>query len=375
MNKKIFSYLAIFVFAFFIANANFSAKVFAEPDPHSQITGAGGTDGNPNTEITDPNSRLQKIKIDENEKSENDLTEPKTDSENLENNNQGNVGTVGDGQNNLNKEQKKQKPIENAKPTEEDQQKKAVEEISAWLEPTGEYTGIMTVGLPFAFLILSVVAAYIFSSSKVDKREFQRHLSERKNSGFNESEIIERQSAEINELRQAVRRLESQIENANNRRVEDFPRQNSRIENSFVGISPANSNSQNFLQEFNKLSNFQGFEFTEAKRNFIQMFNVKTFSCKNYEERIRNPKLQPIFGIDSTPVDGGFLAHQIGNDLYEVVPNLKVYANEHHVQATMRDFFDSNFTPGQTYRNISVIKPALVTAAWQVKSKGELRLS
>ncbi len=129
-----------------------------------------------------------------------------------------------------------------------------------------------------------------------------------------------------------------------------------------------------FISEFNELNakEMTGYEKQSARQNFVSKYNVKFFSCVNYNERMNNPNLEPEFAQQSGK--GDYWAYEVEADTFAVVPNVSSYTENLHVARAMGEVFNSNFKDGN-YSNIRVVKPAIFKGMWRLAEKGELVLS
>ena len=131
----------------------------------------------------------------------------------------------------------------------------------------------------------------------------------------------------------------------------------------------------NFISEFNALSELTGYESRTARRNFVEKFEVQAFSCSNYEYRMTHPDAKPEFKDESSG-KGTFWAIPAGEKFF-VVANLKTYEEQYHLTGGMQEAFVSNFIGGRTYDKIQLIKPATFVKdlnGWKILSRGELKL-
>lgn len=131
----------------------------------------------------------------------------------------------------------------------------------------------------------------------------------------------------------------------------------------------------NFIEEFNALSELTGYESRTARRNFAEKFQIQAFSCSNYEYRMTHPDAKPEFKDESSG-KGTFWAIPAGEKFF-VVPNLKTYEEQYHLTGGMQEAFASNFIGGKTYDKIQLIKPATFAKdlnGWKILSRGELKL-
>ncbi|MBQ3451844.1 MAG: hypothetical protein IJG32_06245 [Selenomonadaceae bacterium] len=138
------------------------------------------------------------------------------------------------------------------------------------------------------------------------------------------------------------------------------------------------SSQEPFISYFNNLKNFSGKDFNEQYRSFIRDHDVKAFSCEDVAGRMNNPNLPLIFSEVPSAKDGDFWAVPAQGNKFAVLPNPRPIDNDNfHVERAMRDVFESNFQPGNTYDKIQVERPAIFTRTgkvWNLMEKGHLIL-
>lgn len=148
--------------------------------------------------------------------------------------------------------------------------------------------------------------------------------------------------------------------------------------NTVTNSSIANSE-RNFLSEYNNiLSETDGYKKKIAREEFIKKYNVRAFSCTNYNEKMNKPSLAAIFEEISPLSVGDYWAIQISENIFKVVPNVKAYNENLHVARAMVEVFDSNFDSGtETYVKIYVDTAAEFTNSgqnWNLVKKGRITL-
>ena len=135
------------------------------------------------------------------------------------------------------------------------------------------------------------------------------------------------------------------------------------------------STGEDFLRDYNIWqSKTDGFEKINARKDFIAKYKVRYFNCVNYNERMNQPKLPPIF--EESPASGDYWAIQTAGNIFKVVPNVKSYNDNYHVARAMCEVFDSNFDAGN-YSNIQLERAAEFTNSgqnWTLIRKGKLVL-
>ncbi len=135
------------------------------------------------------------------------------------------------------------------------------------------------------------------------------------------------------------------------------------------------STSEDFLRDYNIWqSKTDGFEKNNARKDFIAKYKVRYFNCVNFNERMNQPKLPPIFEESSS--SGDYWAIQTAENIFKVVPNVKSYNDNYHVARAMCEVFNSNFDAGN-YSNIQLERAAEFTNSgknWTLIRKGKLIL-
>ena len=134
---------------------------------------------------------------------------------------------------------------------------------------------------------------------------------------------------------------------------------------------------ENFVTDFNALERLSGFSSRQARERFLRRHKVKAFTCKNVEERMNHPKIAPKFAETSSAVGGDFWACAVEENLFAIVPNLKIYTENHHAERAFGLVFESNFDGG-TYSRVRVERAAifeLVNDEWKLKQVGKIILS
>ncbi len=136
-----------------------------------------------------------------------------------------------------------------------------------------------------------------------------------------------------------------------------------------------------FLENYNSLSsmNLSGFEDKKVRMEFIAKYKIKAFSCVNYDERMRQPNVDPVFLDAETTAGGKYWAMKLANqELYYVVPNPKgTYESQLHGTGGMKEAFRSNYQEG-SYEHIEALQPAefsYLNGHWNILKPGKIRLS
>ena len=106
----------------------------------------------------------------------------------------------------------------------------------------------------------------------------------------------------------------------------------------------------------------------------MQRYQVRTFNFANVAERMNDPIPPPKF-VEAN--NGEYWAVPLSGISFLVFPNVKNYSVNIHTDRAMGDVFKTNFVKGETYKKISVEKPAIFDCnglSWILKSQGVLRL-
>lgn len=144
----------------------------------------------------------------------------------------------------------------------------------------------------------------------------------------------------------------------------------------FTKQPPRESPLDIFIRQYNVLAGVRsGYERKQARDSLKQQYNFQSFSCVNFDERMRMPGVQPVFADSAV---GDFWAVKTDRpDIYYVVPNaLMTYESQKHNTGGMREVFQSNYREG-AYNQIEVIKPALfqkTAMGWICQQAGQIRL-
>ena len=118
-----------------------------------------------------------------------------------------------------------------------------------------------------------------------------------------------------------------------------------------------------------------GYDRKQARDTLKQQYNFLTFSCVNFDERMRVPGVAPVFA-DSAAGDFWAVKTDRG-DTFLVVPNaLMTYESQKHNTGGMREVFQSNYREG-AYNQIEVVRPAFfqrTASGWLCRQPGLIRL-
>lgn len=196
--------------------------------------------------------------------------------------------------------------------------------------------------------------------------------------------------AKIKSLEDKVRSLEETIsavptESRNNLNVNKGTETTHISENSYVHNYSSGewqhdtmpydeTKADDFIREYNALYDMRAG--LEQKRKQTALENdsrLRRFSCSNDGNRVYNPDIAPIFESRS---NGMYMAYDLGNNYYAVLPAYATYENSKHVTYAMKEVFDSNYE-GEAYTKIEVVKPAIFVVSddkWKLERKGKLVL-
>ena len=151
--------------------------------------------------------------------------------------------------------------------------------------------------------------------------------------------------------------------------------------NSFNQQSTAqikNQSPDKITGEFNAFANVQDrFSLKNLRDEFVQKYNVRAFSCVNFEARMNEPIPPPQFSESENVLSSEYWAINNKGNVFMVFPNVRQYTNNHHTARAMGEIFSSNFTAGRTYTKIFVQQPAFFECngnVWKFKFQGKLRL-
>ena len=197
--------------------------------------------------------------------------------------------------------------------------------------------------------------------------------------------IDERTAQEIAELKDAVEKLLRRTEFLNERlsKLEqkigaaenlEVPRENVGVKNPPSAQIPTPQNKISMVDEYNSISN-QGI--SESRDSFASKHKVVALTCTNAAERLNNMMLAPKFERAASVNSGEYWAVPLRENLYAVVPNIRVYTQSLHFVRAMGVIFKSNFESGTVHDKIFVQRPAIFAfdgSIWKFVQAGELRL-
>lgn len=132
---------------------------------------------------------------------------------------------------------------------------------------------------------------------------------------------------------------------------------------------------KDFVKDFNALVGQSGMNLKNARSDFMRKYNVQMFTCTNFEARMNEPVPAPVFDSANSLANPDYWAYEFESGVFAVVPNVKIYSDNHHTARAMGEVFNSNFTAGRTYNKIRVNKPAIFKGMWNFEKQGELELS
>ena len=233
-------------------------------------------------------------------------------------------------------------------------------------------TGYLAIGA-LAISVISILLLIIIKSSLQSRMNKLTTL-------FNmQRDELSKVTDELKVTKNEINRLKNHIENLEMKlsKVEEIPE---RQPQSYVSPpiqlkkTPPEDKFKDFISDFNALKGVRGSEQIKLREEFLSKYKIKGFNCKNFNERMNNPSLEPEFETSQSPASCEYWAYEDSNETFVVLPNVKSYNENYHVARAMSFVFDSNFENGN-YSNIRVIKPAIFRSNLQLFEKGELVLS
>lgn len=249
--------------------------------------------------------------------------------------------------------------------------------------PFGSNTGYVAISGIVLSLLVVIVLLLIRNSllSRINSltKDF-KELKEKNSRLANLDKDIATLSGENYELRKRVESLENQIKSSQNvesRSPVNFQKAAPFTASPYAAAPPPPTlldKCKNFIEDFNALNNFAPNEKRVKRNEFFNKYQIRAFNCKNFNERMNNPSLEPEFEIAAQAINGEYWAYEVESNTFAVVPNVKNYNDNYHGARAMVFVFDSNFSGGN-YANIRVVKPAIFKGMWRLGEKGELVLS
>ena len=251
-------------------------------------------------------------------------------------------------------------------------------EVQAATAPLGNITGYVTSGA----IALSVISILVLI---VIRNEVISAIKKLKLTVNSQKETIEKLTNELNVAKSEIRTLKNSSEISMPRYVSENLSSVHELENSpqsqkiqappqFTTSPSLNDKLKEFMEKFNALADFRGSERIKLREEFFNKYQIKGFSCQNYNELMNNPNLEPKFETLSNPINCDYWAYEISSDKFAVVPNVKNYNENYHIARAMGIVFNSNFVEGN-YSNIRVKNPEIFSSMWHLSEKGELVLS
>ena len=263
---------------------------------------------------------------------------------------------------------------------------------------TGIFGGLQTTDLLVCMLIaiciiLLLLIIMTYTNAQKSASEKKVNFLEKK---------IERMESELQDLCGAVQQGQQQMDDkigiigagiqakAEARRQELPVTNEGRAYSEMVGTNqkaemlrdtPRQSSIGMFLNEYSTLSsnNTVGYEVKKARTDFIAKYKIKAFSCANFNERVYQLNLDPIFRDVVSPLSGDYWAVKFSReDAYYVVPNPKgTYEAQLHSTGGMKEAFSSNYQGG-SYEHVEVLQTAefsCMNGCWNILKPGKIRLS
>lgn len=251
--------------------------------------------------------------------------------------------------------------------------------------------GIALIALIFALIILfSYVSKNTLKRETLHLRQENKKLSTEINQRLNELENKTTSNIKrVEGLNEKINKHHNDLSQLSNSSINQTNKEPERIISPIIKTQEQIALEQHralknlwkpFINEYNQLSynKTNSFQDKTDRKNFVQNNNVKSFSCENYENRLRNPNL-PIKLESVEPSNGMYWAYPLKDNLFAVVPNLKTtYEPQLHETAGMKEAFKSNFESGSTFSRVIVKTPAIfdyTNGIWTLKKQGEIELS
>lgn len=266
--------------------------------------------------------------------------------------------------------------------SENDIQNMIQQQIEPATAPFGSNTGYIAVSGIVLSLLVVIILLLIRNSllSRINNLTKDFKELKEKNSRFaNLDKEIATLSGENYELRNRLESLENQIRNTPSVEVRpqvNFQKAPPLTASPYAAPPPPTllDKCKDFIADFNALNNFAPNEKRVKRNEFFNKYQIRAFNCKNFNERMNNPALEPQFEIAAQAINGEYWAYEVESNTFAVVPNVKNYNDNYHGARAMVFVFDSNYSGGN-YANIRVVKPAIFKGMWRLGEKGELVLS
>lgn len=244
-------------------------------------------------------------------------------------------------------------------------------EIQAATSPLGSVTGYFSIGA-ITLSVVSILLLIVMRNALVSKINKLTTISN------SQKEAISKLNSELMAAKNEIRTLKRSSETSMSRyEVENFPPPPKMQTPPPVQVQAQPSlhdKLKDFIEDFNALADFKGVEYRKRREEFFAKYQIKGFTCQNFNERMNNPNLEPVFESLPNPINCDYWAYEISSDKFAVVPNIKDYNENCHIPRAMIEVFNSNFAGG-IYANIRVLNPAIFNGMWHLDEKGELVLS
>lgn len=209
--------------------------------------------------------------------------------------------------------------------------------------------------------ILLAIIALVVALGKADKKAQKRV-----------KETLQKQNARIDQQEAALSDLEKRLEQAEARiaqqgRQVEATRPAVQMAAPMPQTAPAapavpswETRARKFAAAYNQFlqTKVTGMGARNLKERFLQEYQIVGFSCVNYEDRMSNPDIQPLFQINENQKEAHYWACPLGGNLYAVVPNSREYEMQKHTTVGYGKVFHSNYAGG-VYHSITVIQPAI----------------
>ena len=252
---------------------------------------------------------------------------------------------------------------------------KAIEENSSIF---GIDTGILSISSLALTLVLAVVIFLLIPSKKIARLNEENDRLRQRCSALEEN--AESQSGKLKNLEEKIdlMRLSKASESyaEPSRSLENYNYGDSALlkKNSALQVLTLEDKCRDFVKDFNNFASRSGYDARKAADEFLRKYNIQAFSCANHEARMNEPIPPPEFSSVSSVHNGDFWAYEVEAGVFAVVPRVKAYTDNYHRARAAGMIFNSNFEPGNTYKNIRVNKVAIFRGMWNLAGAGELEL-
>ena len=246
-------------------------------------------------------------------------------------------------------------------------------QIQTATAPLGNVTGYLTIGAS-VISVISILLLIIIKSTLQSKmnRIMTLFNSQRDELG----KVTDELKAAKNEIKTLKNRLETvELKAADVIKTAEIRQQNYIAPPVQIPKKTSPEDKfKDFVSDFNALAGIRGNDQRKRRDDFLVKYKVKGFNCKNYNERMNNPSLEPEFETSTNAANCEYWAYEFSSNRFAVLPNVKSYNENYHVARAMGFVFNSNFEEGN-YSNISIVNPAVFDGTLQLVEKGELVLS